>query len=179
MTLNFGNAYILDYACMSMKTDFFRPTWLKIIIFALIFVTFVPFIEYYTVINCIIGPCPPLPGPTGSLLPFLFPGHYIVHSILYVNMVVGLILSYLISCAVVRIFPYAKIKKYKRKFSITIIIVAIEIIALYYILLFMSRGYFITGQGVQSDGVRGALFLVVIAIFIVIPMWFIKHSAKK
>jgi hypothetical protein len=81
--------------------EFFRPTVSKIAISVVLFVIFVPFIEPHG-FQCIKAPCPQ-PG-TQSLLTqfliFLTLGNPIV-GIHYVNLFVGLIMSYLLSCLII------------------------------------------------------------------------------
>ena len=72
---------------------------LIIIIAALIFTVFVPFIYYDTGIRCIKAPCPS--GANGSILTWLISSHgYYVYYINYLNLVSGIILSFLASCII-------------------------------------------------------------------------------
>lgn len=82
---------------MDLK-EFFKPTITKIIVFAIIFIVFVPFVHYDTGIRCIQAPCPS--GATGSLLMyFLFSHNLYIYSggVLYMNLISGLLVSYLLS----------------------------------------------------------------------------------
>lgn len=93
-----------------MNWKFFKPTIWKIVIFVIIFIVFVPFIHYDTGIRCEQAPCPA--GTTGSLLKYILYSHdFYIYSggILYINLIIGLIISYLISCIIVTL--YNKIKK--------------------------------------------------------------------
>ena len=89
---------------MTMKWDkFFAPTMEKFALLSIIFVLFVPFIEYDNGIRCIKAPCPS--SDTGSVITYLIisPSKYI-YSISAVNLVVGLVAAYLVSCAAIHYF---------------------------------------------------------------------------
>ena len=91
---------------MSRK-EFFKPTLTKIIVSVIIVIVFVPFIHYDTGIRCIQAPC--LAGATGSLLMYLLfsPNLYIyTGGILFTNLIIGLFVSYLLSCTLVTIRTY-------------------------------------------------------------------------
>lgn len=91
--------------------EFFKPNAKKIIIFTILFIIFVPFINFDTGIGCIKAPCNA--GETGSLLTFLFSSYkFYIYYINYFNLVIGLIISYLISCLIV--FVYNKFKEKKK-----------------------------------------------------------------
>ncbi len=80
--------------------EFFKPTIAKIILFVIVFGAFVPFIYYDTGIRCIQAPCPA--GATGSLLTyFLFSYNFYIYNILYINLLIGLFLSYIVSSALI------------------------------------------------------------------------------
>lgn len=92
---------------MSLIT-FLKPTITKIIVAILILVIFVPFIHYDTGIRCIQAPCPA--GADGSIAMWLIFSHnFYVYSVSYVNLIIGVFLSYLVSCLV--IFGIDKIKR--------------------------------------------------------------------
>ena len=82
--------------------EFLKPTPFKIVGFIIIFVNFVPFIHYDTGRICIVGPCPS--DTTGSLLMYLFWSNQHVYGIMYYNLIIGLIISYLVSCTLESIF---------------------------------------------------------------------------
>ncbi len=93
---------------MNIK-KFFKPTPAKIIFSILLFIIFTPFIYYDTGIRCVTTPCPA--GATGSLLMyFLFSYNLHIYDILYMNLVIGLFISYIISSALISL-----IKKFKEK----------------------------------------------------------------
>ncbi len=84
--------------------EFFKPTLSKMIVLAIIFAVFVPFIHYDTGIRCIQAPCPA--GATGSLLVYVLFSHnlYIyTGGVLYINLIIGLFVSYLVSCILILI----------------------------------------------------------------------------
>ena len=87
--------------------SFLKPTIAKISVAVLILIIFVPFINYDTGIRCITTPCPA--NADGSIAMWLFSYHSYIYSIYYVNLIVGIILSYLISCLIV--FIISKIRK--------------------------------------------------------------------
>lgn len=82
-----------------------RPTKAKIALFLIIFVIFVPLVEYDTGIRCIRAPCPA--GATGPILISLF--SHGLFGLNYVVMVPGLIISYLASCGIALL--YSRIRK--------------------------------------------------------------------
>jgi|SRR3989344_2369872 len=94
---------------MNLK-EFFKPTIAKIIVFIILFISFAPFISYDTGIRCVTIPCPS--SATGSLIQYLLFSYdfYIYFPILYTNLIMGIIISYLISCALVSI-----IKKLRKR----------------------------------------------------------------
>lgn len=75
-----------------------KPSLPKIIIFIIVFVIFVPFIEPHG-IYCIKAPCPQ-PGTQSLLTQFLFLKNPIV-GISYINLFIGLIASYVVSCLII------------------------------------------------------------------------------
>lgn len=81
--------------------EFLKPTAFKIIAFIIIFVFFVPFIHYDTGIICVKAPCPT--DVTGSILMYLYSNN-LIYGIIYDNLIIGLIISYLISCTLKSIF---------------------------------------------------------------------------
>lgn len=79
---------------------FFRPTIAKIAVFAVVSVLFVPFIDYDNGIRCFTTPCPA--ETTGSTAMWLFLSYnYHIYEYHFVNLVSGLILSYIASCLAV------------------------------------------------------------------------------
>lgn len=76
------------------RKNFFRPTVLKVILSLILFVVFVPVLEYPFMCN--IPPC-------GSGLATMFRyfyGGFTIHGINFVMLILGVILSYIISCAI-------------------------------------------------------------------------------
>ncbi len=89
--------------------EFLRPTLWKIIIFIIIFVIFVPFIYLDTGIRCIQAPCPS--GKIGSILFYLLQSKKLhLDGLYYFGLIIGLIVSYLLSCLIFRICG-KKVKK--------------------------------------------------------------------
>jgi|APSaa5957512622_1039677.scaffolds.fasta_scaffold00914_5 hypothetical protein len=81
--------------------EFIKPTWKKLIIFLLISLIFIPFIEYDNRTRCIVEPCNS--STTGSVLMFLLfsNGLYVyLGGILYLNLLIGLIISYFLACSI-------------------------------------------------------------------------------
>lgn len=96
--------------------EFFKPTLIKTLLTIIIFLISIPFIQSYAemVVMCIIGPCLPQLVYRGSqsLLQFLLNyDKLLIYKISYINLITGLILSYIISCLI--IFIYNKINKKK------------------------------------------------------------------
>ena len=91
--------------------EFFKPTIAKTIIFIILFISFAPFVPYDTGIRCITTPCPS--STIGSLIQYLLFSYdfYIYFPILYTNLIMGIIISYLISCALISIIKKIKKKK--------------------------------------------------------------------
>ena len=80
--------------------EFLKPNSVKIIILTILSVVFVPFINYDTGIRCIQAPCSA--AFTGSFLMYLLFSHnFYVYYFSYVNLILGLIVSYLISCLII------------------------------------------------------------------------------
>lgn len=85
-----------------MNLKFLHPNRSKIIVSLIIFLVFVPFIEYDTGIRCSLAPCPSTA--TGSVVMYtLFSYNSNVINIFYFNLIVGAILSYLISCVLMNV----------------------------------------------------------------------------
>ena len=88
--------------------SFFKPTIAKIIIAVIIFIIFVPFINYNTGIVCVTFPCPS--SAKGSIILWLLFSYELhIYSVYYVNFIIGTISSYIASCIIV--FAINKIKK--------------------------------------------------------------------
>ena len=70
---------------------YLKPTISKLILIAIIFTLFVPFISYDNGIRCITTPCPN--ESTGSVAAWLiFSPNFHIYSVNYINLVIGLIL---------------------------------------------------------------------------------------
>jgi hypothetical protein len=78
--------------------EYIKPTKRKIILFLLIFVVLVPFIQYDTGIRCIQAPCPA--ADVGSVFKFVKNSKGFVE-IEYINFSVGLVISYLAACGLI------------------------------------------------------------------------------
>ncbi|MEM2138498.1 MAG: hypothetical protein QW568_05400, partial [Candidatus Anstonellaceae archaeon] len=82
---------------------FLQPTFAKLALASLLFIVFVPFLEIDTGIRCITVPC--LSSQLNTILSyhlFYFQHTYVrphIYQILYINIVLGLLLSYFASCA--------------------------------------------------------------------------------
>jgi len=84
---------------MNLKS-FLKPTLAKIIVTILVLVIFVPFIHYDNGIRCVRAPCPS--EDEGSIAMWLiFSHHFYIYSLSYVNLIIGIFLSYLVSCAAI------------------------------------------------------------------------------
>ncbi len=91
--------------------NFFKPTFFKIIIAAVIFFFFVPFVSIDSGVRCVTEPCDS--ESTVSLLIYivsLFEGKVIVYNFFYTNVLLGIIASYILSCVVVVLVAYLKDK---------------------------------------------------------------------
>ncbi len=84
--------------------DFLFPTKLKILISAVIFLFFVPFIEFGLWRECFKAQCPVVTS-MGSVLTYLFYGPHwaTIYNILYLNVGAGLVVCYIFSCLILRI----------------------------------------------------------------------------
>jgi hypothetical protein len=71
------------------------PTTAKILIFIILFLLFVPVVEYDTGIRCITTPCPS--GAPGSVLIYLMHFSHI-YQFYYVSIVIGAVACYIIAC---------------------------------------------------------------------------------
>jgi len=80
------------------KMQFFIPSLRKAILFALIFLFLVPFMEYDNGIRCIRAPCPA--SDVGSVFAYvlLHPSNHI-YRIIPENLIAGLLLAYVAACA--------------------------------------------------------------------------------
>jgi hypothetical protein len=79
-----------------------RPNKHIILIYAILVIAAVPFIKYATGIVCVTVPCPS--ETVGTLFSYMVAQQPSVISISYVNLFVGVILSYLFACGVVAVF---------------------------------------------------------------------------
>ena len=83
--------------------EFFKPTLKKIILTLVLFILFVPFIYYDTGIRCITYPCPS--QAVGSIIGWLLSSYnFDIYSISFTNLILGLILSYLVSSTLIYIY---------------------------------------------------------------------------
>ena len=81
--------------------EFLKPNQKKFAIAALLFILFVPFINYWNGIMCFRAPCPS--DSTGSLLAFaIFSPTHLVYQVLFPIALVGLVASYLTACALMQ-----------------------------------------------------------------------------
>ncbi len=85
---------------------FFAPIPEKIMLLAVLFVLFVPFIEYDNGMRCIKAPCPS--SDTGSVIMYLLSPVKYIYNISIVNVIVGLMAAYLVSCAAAYYFRRKK-----------------------------------------------------------------------
>jgi len=93
---------------MMNSKKFLKPTISKIIAAIFILIIFVPFINYDTGIRCIAAPCPA--SANGSIVIWLiFSYNFQIYSISYAALIIGIILSYLLSCII--IFAINKTRK--------------------------------------------------------------------
>jgi len=91
--------------------NFFKPSILKIIIAAIIFFFFVPFVRIDSGVRCVTEPCDS--ESTVSLLIYIisiFEGEVTVYGFFNTNVLIGIIASYILSCVVVVLVAYLKNK---------------------------------------------------------------------
>ncbi|MBU0471791.1 MAG: hypothetical protein KKF89_06170, partial [Nanoarchaeota archaeon] len=80
--------------------EFFKPTKIKILTSIIILILFVPFINYDNGIRCIKAPCPA--DTTGSITSWLISSYnHNIYQIQYINLLLGIIISYLVSCLII------------------------------------------------------------------------------
>ncbi len=72
------------------------PTPAKIVLFLILFVVFVPVLEYDTGIRCITTPCPS--SAPGSFVAYLLSPEKFIYQFYYLSIIVGIIATYLVSC---------------------------------------------------------------------------------
>lgn len=83
--------------------DFLKPSLLKIAISIILFLVFVPFINYDTGIRCITTPCPSMAN--GSFLIYLiFSQNFYVYNLVFFNLIIGFIISYFFACIISKTF---------------------------------------------------------------------------
>ena len=85
----------------------FQPTVLKIILFLVLFLAFVPFAEFDSGIRCFAAPCPSTS--IGSIFYYLviYPG--VIYRFFPISILVGLVSAYLIACLLARLVRNMKI----------------------------------------------------------------------
>ncbi|GIU68735.1 MAG: hypothetical protein KatS3mg001_585 [Candidatus Pacearchaeota archaeon] len=85
------------------KNIFLKPTKTHLILSFLILIVFIPFINYDNGIRCIKAPCNS--SSNGSVLMWLFFSYnFHVYSINYIVLIVGIVLSYLFTFLILKIF---------------------------------------------------------------------------
>jgi hypothetical protein len=92
--------------------EFFNPTIGKVAIALIIFIVFVPIVSIDSGVRCVTEPCES--ASDVSLLIYvisLFEGSK-VFGFFYVNMVIGIIISYVLSCFMIILIAFLK-KKFK------------------------------------------------------------------
>ncbi|MBI2045419.1 hypothetical protein HYT23_05145 [Candidatus Pacearchaeota archaeon] len=104
---------------MSFK-EFIRPTLTKTIISLIILIIFIPFIGYGNGVMCVRAEgCPSYNVDKGTLLGYTtdyFKDHVFglyIYKISFINLLAGLVLSYIISCLI--ILTYNNLKKSENK----------------------------------------------------------------
>ena len=93
--------------------EFFKPTIGKIVLFLILLIVFVPFISFDNGMRCITAPCPSVT--TGSLLMWYGLKFGSIYELHYLYLVIGLIVSYLVSAIIVSLFNLVKNKIRNRK----------------------------------------------------------------
>ena len=84
---------------------------LTIILAAIVFIVFVPFINHDNGIRCITAPCPA--DSTSTLLAYtLFFSHYHIYQFYWTSAAIGIIISLIISSIAVYLYSYLKNKLY-------------------------------------------------------------------
>lgn len=93
-----------------MKTKELRellvPTPAKIIIFLVLFMIFVPVVEYDTGIRCITTPC--ASAAPGSAAAYLLSPEKFIYQFYYISIVMGIAATYLVSCLLVSLAENVK-----------------------------------------------------------------------
>jgi len=89
--------------------EFLKPTTKKGIFCLIISFLFLPFISYDNGIRCITAPCPN--SSIGSAFFYLLSENHNIYEVLYTNLILGLIVAYVISCAI--IIGFRKMRKKK------------------------------------------------------------------
>lgn len=72
-----------------------KPSWSKILLSIILILIFVPFINHDNGTRCIKAPCPS--DTTSSVVEYLFSEYKDIYYINYLNLIIGLIVTYLIS----------------------------------------------------------------------------------
>jgi len=92
------------------KLRFFKPTIAKLLIFLVVFVVFVPVVSIDTGVRCITEPCDS--ASSVSLIIYLISmfEDVTVFEFLYTYIIVGVIVSYILSCFIVIFVDFLKEK---------------------------------------------------------------------
>jgi len=86
-------------------SEFFKFTWGKAILGGVLFVLFAPAFSIDSGIRCITEPCEV--QTSGTLLNFIFGQH--IFGVIWISLILGLVISYLVSCFI--LFLYTKVKE--------------------------------------------------------------------
>ncbi|MCX6771699.1 MAG: hypothetical protein NTX79_06605 [Candidatus Micrarchaeota archaeon] len=93
--------------------EFLTPSWKKAAVAALLFILFVPFINYWNGIMCIRAPCPS--SSAGSMLLFALSGPRHIYSLDLPIALAGIAVCYAIACALVSFLAKRRGKAVKGK----------------------------------------------------------------
>lgn len=90
--------------------NFLKPTTTNLLIFLVIFVVFVPVVSIDTGVRCITEPCDS--ASNVSLIIYLISmiEEVTVFGVLYINIIAGIIFSYVVSCFIIIFIDFLKEK---------------------------------------------------------------------
>ena len=99
-----------------MKGEMFKPTKANIILTIILVIIFVPSLSIDNGVRCIRAPCDA--DMTASILIYLLAligGGSFIYEVFYLNLIIGIIASYIVSCIIIHVYEKTKKKKKIRK----------------------------------------------------------------